>query len=525
MNGFDSVTRLSRKKRPVVPLILIATAITVLLLVGLTGWFIHILRAEQLERAESATSNVARLVGAQVESAMKTAQVILVDVKERVEQGEAGSGSSQRLRNHLVEVAQSMPELHGVFVYAADGTWLATSSSLTVTGNNSDRAYFKHHRSNASSGIYIGGPVKSRSTGAWIIPVSMRLNRPDGGFAGVALVTFRVNFFEALYDRLDIGKSGTVLLALADGTVVYRKPFREDVIGSNLSDGSIWAELRTKPVGSAMLVAKVDGIERLYAFRKLQTFPFVVAVGMGKDELLQSWRAASVGAGMATSVACIILIIFVRKLVTQIFIREKLDAKLRAVSVELQQHNAGLEVLAATDRLTGIANRRRFDEVLLMESQRARRTLQPLSLILLDVDQFKKFNDEYGHVAGDDCLRRVAQALSASLVRPGDVSARYGGEEFAAILPGTDILGAVDVAERIRGSIQALSIPHTFSSIGVVTVSLGVASWHPNAGELVSVEDLIECADKGLYRAKKAGRNKIFANNPAAEFQSNSSAQ
>ncbi len=170
---------------------------------------------------------------------------------------------------------------------------------------------------------------------------------------------------------------------------------------------------------------------------------------------------------------------------------------------------AKLAELAATDGLTGIANRRHFDDELVMEWRRAARSSKPLAVMLLDVDHFKRFNDLYGHPAGDDCLRSVASAIAATIRRPGDRAARYGGEEFAAILPSTDLAGARDVAERVRAAIQALAIRHEGSEAGVVTGSIGVAAVVPGAKAAPEISALLGTADAALYEAKREGRNRV----------------
>ena len=182
---------------------------------------------------------------------------------------------------------------------------------------------------------------------------------------------------------------------------------------------------------------------------------------------------------------------------------------------QLEDEKKELETLSITDGLTGIANRRRFDEVLLQEYSRHTRTGALLSLILLDIDYFKLFNDYYGHVNGDKCLQQVAGALVAGTNRPADVTARYGGEEFACILPDTDSKSAVEIANKIRQRIISLAIPHKESSIAdYVTASFGVvtilcAKEKTRTDIIEQATKIVEQADKLLYRAKSSGRNRV----------------
>lgn len=173
----------------------------------------------------------------------------------------------------------------------------------------------------------------------------------------------------------------------------------------------------------------------------------------------------------------------------------------------LEKTQKKLTQLSFQDELTGVANRRRFDYVLKNEWRRAEREKQPFSLLMIDIDYFKKYNDTYGHQAGDACLTRVATAMQAQLKRPGDLLARYGGEEFSAILPNTDLKGADQIAESLHKTINDINIPHKSSEVcGRLTISIGTSSG--NADTCSDEKDLISIADKALYKAKSKGRNR-----------------
>jgi len=168
-----------------------------------------------------------------------------------------------------------------------------------------------------------------------------------------------------------------------------------------------------------------------------------------------------------------------------------------------------LERLATRDGLTSVANRRSFDETLNTEWRRASRESRALSLLMIDVDYFKPYNDTYGHQSGDDCLRQIAAAMTGVVKRASDCVARYGGEEFSILMPATELGGARIVAERIRAAVEALRLPHSGSAVAEhVTVSIGVACMHIAAGGEPAAQ-LIAAADAALYRAKHAGRNRI----------------
>jgi diguanylate cyclase (GGDEF)-like protein len=192
---------------------------------------------------------------------------------------------------------------------------------------------------------------------------------------------------------------------------------------------------------------------------------------------------------------------------------EEMDQKNRELNEtrrQLEHRNRDLERISLLDTLTQIANRRRFDSLLRQEWRRCARDEASLSLVFCDIDYFKRFNDTYGHQAGDECLVRVAQAMEETLNRPADLVARYGGEEFIALLVDTAIDGARMLAERMRSRVEGLHVEHRASGAGpYLTVSLGVASVVPRPA--VRPEDLVDLADRALYAAKEGGRNRVVA--------------
>jgi diguanylate cyclase (GGDEF)-like protein len=173
--------------------------------------------------------------------------------------------------------------------------------------------------------------------------------------------------------------------------------------------------------------------------------------------------------------------------------------------VRLKQQSDLLKSMALNDGLTGIANRRHFESSLHIDWLQCAREKSPMSLLLMDIDEFKKFNDHYGHVAGDGCLQKVAKAIASVLGRPYDLAARYGGEEFAIVLPKTNHEGAQYIAYQVHNAINSLAIPHIKSQIGIVTLSIGVSTTIPN--HKGSPDSLVQQSDKALYQAKENGRN------------------
>jgi two-component system, chemotaxis family, response regulator WspR len=197
----------------------------------------------------------------------------------------------------------------------------------------------------------------------------------------------------------------------------------------------------------------------------------------------------------------------------QYHVRNSLIARERDTAVQalresqrrLQELNLQLLQLSQSDSLTGLANRRALDETLDVEVRRADRGARALSLLMVDIDHFKRYNDHYGHVQGDDCLKLVSRAIKATAARAGDLVARYGGEEFAVVLPNTDAVAGLQVAEAICAAVRAMAAPHAQSEMGYVSVSVGAAVWLPDSD--MSSQALVEAADQALYRAKHAGRD------------------
>lgn len=185
---------------------------------------------------------------------------------------------------------------------------------------------------------------------------------------------------------------------------------------------------------------------------------------------------------------------------------EKSNAKIEQQKLELEETNRALKKLTLKDPLTGIWNRRKYDQTIEMEWSRCLRYKRPIALILLDIDYFKEFNDSYGHMAGDECLIEIGKMLDNSLSRSSDMVARYGGEEFIVLLPESGIDEAIKVADMLRLKVESMNIPHKKSLVSnSVTVSIGVTSMVPDINS--SYEDLFKAADRALYKAKNSGRN------------------
>jgi diguanylate cyclase (GGDEF)-like protein len=506
------IDRLDQLCRPMVKRTILLIGGISLLLVALHLWSLFAARQAEVDGTGVSTANMARALASHAERTIDLGDAVLDEMVERAENGESSASPASETAHHLharlSHIATVTPQIQELFIYGADGERLATSLPHLLEGNNSDREYFRYHQTHTERGTYIGKPIRSRSTGILTIPLSRRINKPDGSFDGVAMASLKLSFFGDFYDSFDVGQTGTIVLAIDDGTLLYRRPFKEAMVGTNVSNIAIFDMYRTMgQAGTAMRVAKIDGIERLYSYRRVKGAPLVVAIAISREEILHEWWVVVIKMSGVVLVALSLLGWGALRMVRQLKVREALEDQLRHARFKLEQQNEELQVLADSDGLTGMANRRHFEYTLAAEYERARRNGQPCSLILIDVDHFKKFNDRYGHVAGDECLRRVACAIDGGTRRPTDLAARYGGEEFAVILPDTDLDGARAVAENIRTAVAGLDMEHADSPFGHVTASFGVFTARP-AQDDCTTSSWVEAADALLYQAKTAGRNR-----------------
>lgn len=298
---------------------------------------------------------------------------------------------------------------------------------------------------------------------------------------------------EARFRLLTEVSRDVIVLIDLDGKLKYVSPSVKEIVGwdpADLQGGDYWATIHPEDVSTVKNAFKealdgtMTGIFQYRRQRKDGSYAWL-------EGNIRMYRDTVTGDPVG-------YVAVVRDIASRKAAEEELNSALRMV-----------ENLASMDALTGIANRRHFDEVLEQEWRRSMRDGSFLSLLLIDADHFKNYNDVYGHISGDDCLRQVVEALRAELRRPADLLARYGGEEFAVVLPDTDGRGALDVAEKMRVAVELRAIPHAGSPHGIVTLSVGCATQTPQPG--ASAFDLLRASDTALYRAKGAGRNRTEA--------------
>lgn len=449
----------------------------------------------ELVAVRSAT-NIVQLIDADVEHNVELYDISLRGLIEATRLKDLAGIPADVRHRVLFDRATTMPHKGDILLLDNKGDVVADSASVIPRKDNfADREYFQMHVDNPAPQMMISRPFRSRSAEQdWRISFSRRLSSEQGEFLGVAEAAMRLDYFNALFKTLSVGRNGSVNLISSDGFLLAQQPpLGDDLIGRDFSNRPNFLRILKEGNGSFSSVSSVDHKARLYTFSQVGQLPLIVIVALSTDEVFAAWRRTALVVSLATGILCIGLLWLTWLLRRELRLRQRAEQE--------------LEQLAATDGLTGLANRRAMDQTLAREYSRAQRSGNNLSLLMIDVDHFKAFNDRHGHQLGDFALRAVADVIGGSVRRPADLAARYGGEEFAVILPETTMAGACALAEQIRASIEQLA--PVGQNITPLTVSIGVGTW--SAGQDTSPENLLRNADKALYQAKSHGRNRVVA--------------
>ncbi|MDR9862311.1 MULTISPECIES: sensor domain-containing diguanylate cyclase [Pseudomonas] len=458
-------------------------------------------RRQDLAVAQMASSNLTRAMAQQAEDTFLAADLVMTSLVDWIQDDGYGAAQRPRLQRTFARRVQQLGQLHGMFLFDKQGQWVITSFPDQPLGISvADREYFKFHQQNVSSVAHIGPAIRNREDGEWIIPISKRVNDRAGNFQGVLLAGIKMAYFDQFFESFSLDDNGIMFLGLTDGTLLAHRPFDQSLIGTSLAQGEIYRKLLpSAAAGTAMINSVVDGVTRLYGYRQLVSYPLVVSAGTSRDTILKGWYERAFQSSVIVALVILGVGLFGWVFIHQVRGGERIEKNLRKAQRALEQ-------IATHDSLTGLANRRLFERSLEIEFSRGARQVSPVSLIMLDIDFFKRYNDAYGHVAGDHCLTQVAQVLRSCCQRKSDLAVRYGGEEFAVLLPDTDINGALAIAGQIRRSVIDKHITHSGSPTGYLTVSLGCYSFIPTGND--DPEVFIQRADAALYQAKNAGRNR-----------------
>jgi diguanylate cyclase (GGDEF)-like protein len=466
-----------------------------IVMVSLCAASLYQSRQDALDRARETSRNVALIAERDIERNFELYGLSLQSVVDGLGNRDV-MALPPRLRNQILfDGATAAKNLGSMLVFDASGKIIIDAGNdAPRTGNFADRDYFVVQRDNPNAGLYVSAPFHSRlRNGAPSIALSRRISNPDGSFAGIALMAINLRYFHDLFGGLSLGQHGAISLIARNGLMIMRHPYDPKVIGRDISKASTFRQFMTAEEGSFSDTSSIDGVRRLYYFRNFPHLPLIIMVAEAEPDIYAAWhrRALTIGSLMSAFAVGFVALSFV--------LGTQLQRRLRAESE--------LQLLARTDSLTGLHNRRTLGEILEQEWRRARRTHSVFSLLFVDIDRFKAYNDTYGHQAGDDALAAVARCIGDNIRRPADTAARYGGEEFIVVLPDTPPQGASVIAEKIRSAINELAIEHAGSEYGRVTASIGSASWSPDHD--ADVTTVIKAADEALYNAKATGRNRV----------------
>lgn len=396
------------------------------------------------------------------------------------------------LRHELLFDRTAAEYVIGVGLTDDRGRLLDGCCSNALNSDFSDRDYFKVHRESPDAGLYVSHIYQARTvSGSETIAVSRRINRPDGSFGGVVVVAIDASYFKRLLSNLNVGPRGVTAIVRTDGTLVARNPPFSPSRPVNFGASPTFPRMVNRDSGFYAAPSTADGILRLYTFQRVPGTPLIAVVAPAQGDVLASWRRLSWIVGIAASSVSLAFCAVVWLLAFAL----RDYAKAQVLLMQLTQ----------IDSLTGLKNRRALDEVLDNEWGRLQRNDGCLSVLFVDADNFKQYNDRHGHAQGDVALKHLAACIDRHTCRRGDLAARYGGEEFVVVLPDTDERGAAQIAEAIRYEVEHGPPSAPSAAVPPFTVSIGCATGrrsHP-----ASLDELTNAADLALYVAKHNGRN------------------
>lgn len=471
----------------------IVLAVTLSLICVVFGLLLWSARVAERQKAETAAANLTSALTEHIARNIELYDDTIKSIVAGVADPTVMSASPEIRHRLLFDRVASIPFVGSIIVEDEHGDVRFDSTSLVPrTINYADRSYFQAHRTHADLGLVISEPVESKLDHMWVVALSRRLNKPDGSFAGIVSGTLRLDYFHLLFAHMNLGARGSLALFRTDGTILMREPFDSAQIGRVLKPAQVFERLSEVPEGGDESKSPIDEVERLFHYKKVGQFPLVQFVAVSIDDIYADWwrKAIEVAAVLATALSIITLL--------ALTLRHELRRRVKA--------EAALVALASEDGLTGLANRRRFDEVIGEELRRASRYRWPLTLMMIDADHFKRYNDRFGHLAGDHALIALAGCLAGRTHRSGDLAARYGGEEFALVFPHMGAKEAAIMADLLAQDVLNLGLLSPGSADNQLTISIGIASMIPQGGDQPA--DLIEAADAALYTSKAEGRNR-----------------
>jgi diguanylate cyclase (GGDEF)-like protein len=487
--------------------LVIANFLTVVGLISVAALLLWQMRMDAEHRSQAIASSLVQVLGRDIARNVELYDLSLQAVVEGFGRTDVAQASPELRQMILFDRAASAPGFAFLLLLDAQGAIVSGSNPSAPKGlDRSTTEYFRYFIAHPDDeGLHISPPSVSKISGQWMIMLSRRLTNLDGSFAGVVVGGIKVDYLRSLFASVDAEHAGTVTLYGPDGVVLMREPFERSLIGTSVAEMPSYRRIVALREGSFRGPAIFGEGERWFTFARLGMAPLILSIAVAPSAIYAEWRRQALSLGMVLLGLCGVTAGLTWWLRRELSRRELAETKLLAA-------NARLAAQATTDALTGLGNRRRFDETLAQEWDRAVRGHRSLSLILIDADCFKSFNDTYGHQRGDEALRLIAGSIRAAANRASDMTCRIGGEEFAVILPEIDLAGAEAVAQRIRTAVMGWAMPHAAGPHAVLTVSCGVAS----VPEVLAKNGaaLVAEADAALYAAKGAGRNQVRATEP-----------
>lgn len=484
--------------------LVLANFLTIAGLISVAALLLWQMRTDAERRSQLTANSLVQVLGRDIERNVELYDLSLQAVVEGFCRTDVAQASPELRQLILFDRAASAPGFAFLLLLDMKGVIVSGSHHSVPKGlDRSDTEYFRHFADHPDDdGLHISPPAISRVSGQRMIMLSRRLSDPDGSFAGVVVGGIKIDYLRSLFASVDAEHAGTVTLYGPGGIILMREPFDQSVIGTSVAEAPSYQRMIAMRNGSFAGPAMLGDGERQLTFARLGTGPLTLSIAVTPSAIYAEWRQRALGLGFVLLSLCGVTAGLTWLLRRELRRREQAEAGLLAANVRLAAQ-------ATTDALTGLGNRRRFDEVLAQEWDRAVRGCRPLSLILIDADCFKGFNDTYGHQRGDEALRLIAGSIRAAANRASDMVCRIGGEEFAVVLPEIDVAGAIIVAERVRTAVMGWAMPHAVGPHAVLTVSCGVASL---PGVLAhNAAALVAEADAALYAAKGAGRNQVRA--------------
>jgi diguanylate cyclase (GGDEF)-like protein len=520
--------------------------LALLAVVPLTLDRVRLLEGSRTERTELAASEAIDLAkrgaSAQLEMISSTRAVLEVVARAYITLARSGQDCSTFLAGFVIDV----PWIRGLSVVGPNDRIVCSTRHNAVGLDVSDRGYIQDARK--SWGFVMSDYLIERTTDQPGVIVAYPTLGKDETVDAIILAPIDLQWVGRLSSLIAARPGANAMLLDHNGTVLAEFPERVER-GKNYADHPLFKAVFARLDGT-VTAPGFDGVRRIFAYMPLAGTDARLLVGLDEGEVLRRIdREIGIAYlqlalfGLLTLLAAWfggeqLIVEPIRGLarIAGRIGRGDLDArpnqeklapefaplaaaltdmaiKLGERDHELRSANRHLEALASIDSLSGLANRRSFDARLDAEWRRAANLKRSISLMMIDVDHFKLFNDNYGHLEGDNCLRIIGDTLSVASSHNADFAARYGGEEFVLLLPDTNLAAALEMAERLRAAVAALAITHRFAPCGHVTISIGVACLAPTGHE--SSDILLEAADGGLYAAKRNGRNKVWADRRA----------